>query len=94
MMQKHIDNTFYGSLKIVVENENGYSFIDLDSNMDRVFYRYDKNKYIEIPTCKVYGSILDNELLYDGSIVLDTTSLIPLNSVIEKNSLERKKKKK
>ena len=37
MDQKNIDNTFYGSLKIVRKINDNYVLEDLDSNVDRTF---------------------------------------------------------
>lgn len=84
MNQKNIDNTFYGSLKIVRKINDNYVLEDLDSNVDRTFYRLNNSTYMDVITLRFYGVSEDEKQIREGNIVLDSTSLIPLKDIIRR----------
>ncbi len=84
MDQKNIDNTFYGSLKIVRKINDNYVLEDLDSNVDRTFYRLNNSTYMDVITLRFYGVSEDEKQIREGNIVLDSTSLIPLKDIIRR----------
>lgn len=84
MDQKNIDNTFYGSLKIVRKINDNYVLEDLDSNVDRTFYRLNNSTYMDVSTLRFYGVSEDEKQIREGNIVLDSTSLIPLKDIIRR----------
>mgnify|MGYP006960503835 FL=1 len=84
MDQKNIDNTFYGSLKIVRKINDNYVLEDLDSNVDRTFYRLNNATYMDVITLRFYGVSEDENQIREGNIVLDSTSLIPLKDIIRR----------
>lgn len=84
MDQKNIDNTFYGSLKIVRKINDNYVLEDLDSNVDRTFYRLNNSTYMDVITLRFYGVSEDENQIREGNIVLDSTSLIPLKDIIRR----------
>lgn len=84
MDQKNIDNTFYGSLKIVRKINDSYVLEDLDSNVDRTFYRLNNSTYMDVSTLRFYGVSEDEKQIREGNIVLDSTSLIPLKDIIRR----------
>lgn len=87
---EHKENIFYGTLKRVVKTENGYRLEDFDSEVDRTFYRVQKNRFFEIKSLKQYGTSNDINNIFDGNIVLDSDTLVQLNEVIK---LAKKDKK-
>lgn len=82
-MRRFIDNTFYGTLKKVVMTENGYRLEDFDSKVDRTFYKFDNNHYIDYDTLTSYGISTNSLNIYENNIVLDYDTLIPLNGIID-----------
>ena len=84
MDQKNIDNTFYGSLKIVRKINDNYVLEDLDSNVDRTFYRLNNITYMDVITLRFYGVSEDENQIREGNIILDSTSLIPLKDIIRR----------
>lgn len=84
MDQKNIDNTFYGSLKIVRKINDSYVLEDLDSNVDRTFYRLNNSTYMDVSTLRFYRVSEDEKQIREGNIVLDSTSLIPLKDIIRR----------
>ncbi len=84
MDQKNIDNTFYGSLKIIRKINDNYVLEDLDSNVDRTFYRLNNSTYMDVITLRFYGVSEDEKQIREGNIVLDSTSLIPLKDIIRR----------
>lgn len=84
MDQKNIDNTFYGSLKIIRKINDNYVLEDLDSNVDRTFYRLNNSTYMDVITLRFYGVSEDENQIREGNIVLDSTSLIPLKDIIRR----------
>lgn len=84
MDQKNIDNTFYGSLKIVRKINDNYVLEDLDSNVDRTFYRLNNSTYMDVSTLRFYGVSEDEKQIREGNIILDSTSLIPLKDIIRR----------
>ncbi len=84
MDQKNIDNTFYGSLKIVRKINDNYVLEDLDSNVDRTFYRLNNSTYMDVITLRFYGVSEDENQIREGNIILDSTSLIPLKDIIRR----------
>lgn len=84
MDQKNIDNTFYGSLKIVRKINDNYVLEDLDNNVDRTFYRLNNSTYMDVITLRFYGVSEDEKQIREGNIVLDSTTLIPLKDIIRR----------
>ena len=84
MDHKNIDNTFYGSLKIVRKINDNYVLEDLDSKVDRTFYRLNNSTYMDVITLRFYGVSEDENQIREGNIVLDSTSLIPLKDIIRR----------